>query len=198
MAAGVGILRDGRSLCPVLTTRTSPPPKPSTEVADSINAKESNMSHDNTPGVSAETTYRYISLDTAIKRTRRHLAKTGAKLIKSKPGTKAWREFGDFSIRDASGEVVMKSVNLRAMMQAAEILDDHEIIELPGYSGWRWYVAREIAVQNDGQTVLCNEPLTRVFFTEKQARRAADRIVDKAGLVICSFDAAGRSGEANG
>jgi hypothetical protein len=35
MAAGVGIPRDGRSLCPVLATRTSPPPRPLTEVADS-------------------------------------------------------------------------------------------------------------------------------------------------------------------
>ena len=43
MAAGVGILRDGRSLCPVFATHVSPPPKPRTEVADSITAKESIM-----------------------------------------------------------------------------------------------------------------------------------------------------------
>jgi len=41
MAAGVGILRDGRSLCPVFATHVSPPPKPRTEVADSTAAKES-------------------------------------------------------------------------------------------------------------------------------------------------------------
>ena len=34
MAAGVGTLRSGRSLCPVFATRTSPPHKPRTEVAD--------------------------------------------------------------------------------------------------------------------------------------------------------------------
>lgn len=194
MAAGMGILRDGRSLCPVLATHASPPPKPLTEVADSTQAKESIMSHDSTPGASAEITFRYISLDSAVKRARRHLAKTGASLIKSKPGTKAWRELGDFAIADASGEVLMKSVNLRSMMQAAGILADQERIELPGFSGWRWYVARQTAVKNGGQTVLCNEPLTRVYFTEKQARRAAESIADKSGLVICSFDASGRSG----
>ena len=156
------------------------------------------MSQDKTPGASAEITFRYISLDSAIKRTRRHLAKTGATLIKSKPGTKQWAELGDFSIKDASGEVLMKSVNLRSLMQAAEILADDEIIELPGFSGWRWYAARQIAVKHEGKTVLVNEPLSRVYFTEKQARRAADRIADKAGLVICSFDASGRSGGRNG
>ena len=145
-------------------------------------------------GASAEITFRYITLDSAVKRVRRHLAKSGASLIKSKPGTKAWRELGDFSIRDASGEVLMKSVNLRSLMEAAEILADDEMIELPGFSGWRWYVARQTAVKNGGQTVLCNEPLTRVYFTEKQARRAAESIADKSGLVICSFDASGRSG----
>ena len=50
MAAGVGILRDGRSLCPVFATPTCPPPKPRTEVADSITAKESEMSHDTHQG----------------------------------------------------------------------------------------------------------------------------------------------------
>ena len=50
MAAGVGILRDGRFLCPVLATPTCPPPKPLTEVADSITAKESEMSHDTHQG----------------------------------------------------------------------------------------------------------------------------------------------------
>ena len=152
------------------------------------------MSQDKTPGVSAEITFRYISLDSAVKRTRRHLAKSGSTLIKSKPGTKAWAELGDFAIKDASGELLMKSVNLRSLMQAAEILADDEMIELPGFSGWRWYAARQIAVRNGGQTVLCNEPLTRVYFTEKQARRAAESIADKSGLVICSFDASGRSG----
>ena len=194
MAAGMGILRDGRSLCPVLATHASPPPKPLTEVADSTQAKESIMSHDKTPGASAEITFRYISLDTAIKRTRRHLAKTGATLVKSKPGTKAWAELGDFAIKDASGELLAKSVNLRSFMESQGLLAKEERIELPGFSGWRWYVARRIAVKCEGQTVLCNEPLTRVYFTEKQARRAAESIADKAGLVICSFDASGKSG----
>jgi hypothetical protein len=147
------------------------------------------MSHDNSPGVSAETTYRYISLDTAVKRARRHLAKTGAKLIKSKPATKSWRELGDFSIRDASGEVVMKSVNLRAMMQAAEILADDEIIELPNKPGWRWYVARHIVTHQDGKTHRRNEPLTHLFFSQKQALRAAEAFDDQSGIVICSFNA---------
>jgi hypothetical protein len=191
MAAGVGILRDGRSLSPVLATRTSPPPKPLTEVADSNITQESNMSHDNTPGVSAETTYRYISLDTAVKRARRHLAKTGAKLIKSKPATKSWRELGDFSIRDASGEVVMKSVNLRAMMQTAKILADHERIELPNQPGWRYYVARQVSVQIDGATHYRNEPLSKLYFTEKQAIQAAESITDRDGIVVVGFNAAG-------
>lgn len=42
MAAGVGTIRGGRTHSPVLATRTSPPPKPLTEVADSLNAMESN------------------------------------------------------------------------------------------------------------------------------------------------------------
>jgi hypothetical protein len=167
-------------------------------VADSINAKESNMSHDNTPGASVATvTFKYISLDTAIKRARRHLAKTGASLVKSKPGTKSWRELGDFSIRDASGEVVMKSVNLRAMMQAAEILADDEIIELPNKPGWRWYVARHIVTHQDGKTHRRNEPLTHLFFSQKQALRAAESITDRDGIVVVGFNANGGTNDAD-
>lgn len=105
------------------------------------------MSQDNSIGASAEITFRYITLDSAVKRTRRHLAKSGSTLIKSKPGTKAWAELGDFAIKDASGEVLMKSVNLRSMMQAAGILAEHEMIELPNRPGWRYYVARHVAFQ---------------------------------------------------
>jgi hypothetical protein len=167
-------------------------------VADSINAKESNMSHDNTPGASVATvTFKYISLDTAIKRARRHLAKTGASLVKSKPGTKSWRELGDFSIRDASGEVVMKSVNLRAMMQAAEILADDEIIELPNKPGWRYYVARQVSVQIDGATHYRNEPLSKLYFTEKQAIQAAESITDRDGIVVVGFNANGGTNDAD-
>jgi hypothetical protein len=153
--------------------------------------EDNTMSQDRTPGVSAETTYRYISLDTAIKRARRHLAKTGASLVKSKAGTKAWRELGDFSIRDASGEVVMKSVNLRAMMQTAKILADHERIELPNQPGWRYYVARQVSVQIDGATHYRNEPLSKLYFTEKQAIQAAESITDRDGIVVVGFNAAG-------
>jgi hypothetical protein len=156
------------------------------------------MSHDKTPGASVATvTFKYISLDTAIKRARRHLAKTGASLVKSKPGTKSWRELGDFSIRDASGEVVMKSVNLRAMMQAAEILADDEIIELPNKPGWRWYVARHFVVHQDGKTHRRNEPLTRLYFSEKQALRAAESITDRDGIVVVGFNANGGTNDAD-
>ncbi len=159
--------------------------------------EDNTMSKDRTPGVSAETTYRYISLDTAIKRARRHLAKTGASLVKSKPGTKSWRELGDFSIRDASGEVVMKSVNLRAMMQAAEILADDEIIELPNKPGWRYYVARQVSVQIDGATHYRNEPLSKLYFTEKQAIKAAESITDRDGIVVVGFNANGGTHDAD-
>lgn len=56
MVAGVGTLRGGRPLSPVLATRTSPPPKPLTEAADSINtAQESNMSQDTHQGTAPKT-----------------------------------------------------------------------------------------------------------------------------------------------
>ena len=142
-------------------------------------------------GASAAITFRYISLDSAIKRVRRHLAKSCATLIKSKPGTAAWRELGDFAIKDASGEVLMKSVNLMSLMQAAEILADDERIELPNKPGWRYYVARQIAVQEGGKTHYRNEPLSRVFFTERQAIRAADSIADHDGVVVVGFTANG-------
>ena len=160
--------------------------------------EDNTMSQDKTPGASVATvTFKYISLDTAIKRARRHLAKTGASLVKSKPGTKSWRELGDFSIRDASGEVVMKSVNLRAMMQAAEILADDEIIELPNKPGWRWYVARHFVVHQDGKTHRRNEPLTRLYFSEKQALRAAESITDRDGIVVVGFNANGGTNDAD-
>ena len=43
MAAGAGSRTAGRSHSPVFATRTCPPPKPRTEVADSTTAMESNM-----------------------------------------------------------------------------------------------------------------------------------------------------------
>lgn len=142
-------------------------------------------------GASAATTFRYVSLDTAVKRLRRHLSKTGATLIKSKPGTKAWRELGDFAIRSSSGEILMKSVNIECLMQTAELLADDERIELPNRPGWRYYVARHVAVQEGGTTHYRNEPLSKVFFTERQAMRAADGISDQRGVVVVAFNANG-------
>lgn len=155
------------------------------------------MSHDKTPGASAEITFKYVSLDAAVKRVRRHLSKTGANLVKSKPGTRNWYLLGDFSIRASTGEVLMKSVNLDCLMRTAELLADDERIELPNQPGWRYYVARHVAVVQDGATHYRNEPLSKVFFSEKQAIRAADSIADKDGLVIVSFDATGRSGDSH-
>lgn len=152
------------------------------------------MSQDNTTGASAATTFRYVSLDTAVKRLRRHLSKTGATLVKSKPGTKAWRELGDFAIRSSSGEILLKSVNLTCLMQTAELLADHERIELPNRPGWRFFVARQVAVQDGASTHYRNDPVSRVFFTQAQAMRAADAIEDRDGIVVVAFSATGRSG----
>ena len=153
--------------------------------------EDNTMSQDNSIGASVAITFKYISLDTAVKRVRRHLAKTGGSLIKSKPGTKAWAELGDFAIKDASGEVLMKSVNLRSLMEAADILANDEMIELASKPGWRYYVARQIAVQEDGKTHYRNEPLSKVYFTERQAIRAADSIADRDGVVVVGFNANG-------
>ena len=142
-------------------------------------------------GASAEITFRYISLDTAIKRTRRHLAKSGATIIKSKPGTAAWRELGDFAVKDASGEVLMKSVNLTSLMQAAEILADDERIELPNKPDWRWYVARHVVAHQDGKTHRRNEPLTKLFFSETQALRAAEAFDGIDEIVVVGFNQKG-------
>lgn len=71
---------------------------------------------------------RPISLQTALKRLRRHLAKIGFSLQKTRPGSPAWRLHGDYAIRDDRGNIHADRLSLEARLRAYGLMADIEVI----------------------------------------------------------------------
>ena len=71
---------------------------------------------------------RPISLQTALKRLRRHLARIGFSLQKTRPGSPAWRLHGEYLIRDDLGNVFADRINFEARLRSYGLLAEEEII----------------------------------------------------------------------
>ena len=187
MAAGVGTRTSGRTLSPVLTTRTSPPPKPSTEVADSVTtAKESTM-NTSPKGTLPENFPVFILRATLEKRVRRELAKQNRKLLKSRPGTPAYREYGQYAIENDRRTVLETHLDLVKLARDLGVMQAHEYLD--PHSDWRYYVVRHTTQIIGGKTIHSFDRLSRNFPTRAEAERHADRVKDDGPIGICGFDA---------
>lgn len=70
-----------------------------------------------------------VSLATLEKRIRRHLARQGHTLVKSRPGTKAHEHYGRYSIHDSSFELLAEHINLESRCRAYGLLAENEAVD---------------------------------------------------------------------
>ena len=125
---------------------------------------------------------------TVIRRIRRALAKKNHTLLITREGTHARRDLGLYAVLDADQEVIERNADLANLARFLGVLAPLEMIDPPLGRGWKHYVARQVTVEVDGVPCLYNEPVTRVYSTPEAARRAAEGIEDRTGLVLCGFD----------
>lgn len=137
--------------------------------------------------------FRWVREATVVKRVRRKLAERHHRLIITREGTAARREWGLYAILDAGGEVLQRNANLADLARFLGVLATHERIEPRGFQGWRHYVGKVETVIVDGVSASYARPITpRTYTTEAAARRAVEQLDDREGLVICSFVASAR------
>ena len=136
----------------------------------------------------------WIREATAIKRLRRHLAKSGCTLHISREGSADRQRHGEYFIRDDGGHLIDDKINLSAWMRSYGLLAPLEMIDPPLGRGWLFYIGRYERVVVDG--IECNhaKPITRTYTTEAAARRAVEHLTDRTGLVLCAFDAGAKGG----
>ena len=70
-----------------------------------------------------------VTLPTLEKRLRRHLAKQGHTLVKSRPGTKAHVHYGRYAIHDSSFELLAEHINLESRCRAYGLLAENEAVD---------------------------------------------------------------------
>jgi hypothetical protein len=133
---------------------------------------------------------RWVKEPTVIKRIRRKLAEQGKSLLKTRIGTTAHRELGEFAVLNSKHEVEIKLVNLRLLAMNLGVLANDERIDPPSNRGWLHYVARQTTIEIDGVTQIYNQPVTKKAYTTPEAAlKAAAHIEDRTGLVLCGYDA---------
>lgn len=124
MAVGSGHPSGWPVPVPVLVTHCQPSPNQPLTERDGLQTKqESEMS-----AITPQGEIRPISLQTALKRLRRHLAKIGFSLQKTRPGSPAWRLHGDYAIRDDRGNIHADRLSLEARLRAYGLMADIEVI----------------------------------------------------------------------
>jgi hypothetical protein len=125
------------------------------------------------------------------------LAAKGKTLLKTRKGTTAYRELGEYAVFDERHVLELKLVNIRLLAGNLGVLADDEGIDPPSNKGFRHYVARQVTVEVDGRPCLYNEPVTKDYTTPEAALKAAAWIEDREGLVLCGFDASLAKGGTN-
>ena len=130
----------------------------------------------------------FILRSTLEKRIRRELAKQGRKLLKSRPGTAAFREYGQYAIERVGIRKVLEThQDLATLARDLGVMQPHERID--PCSDWRFFVARQTTKVIDGKTIVFHERLSGNFRTREEAERHADRLKDADGPVgIVGFD----------
>ena len=134
-------------------------------------------------------TITWVREATCIKRIRRKLAARNHSLLITREGTAARRDMGEYAVLDADGHPLQTHADLADLARFLGVLADDERIDQPLNRGWKFYIGRYERVTVDGISANYARPITRTYTTEAAARRAVEHLVDREGLVICSFDA---------
>lgn len=138
-----------------------------------------------TPSVTPEQPVipRWIPESIVIQRIRRRLKKEGLSLRTITAG----KEYA------VIGHDPIVSMGLLELARLGGALSPRELVDPDHDRGWFHYVARTRMVIVDGVKCLYHDRLTRDYTTMKAARRAAAKIADREGLVLCGYDATRRT-----
>jgi len=161
---------------------------------DTTRPEQPIMNTSPTPGTQPKTCPSFILRATLEKRIRRELAKRNHKLLKSRPGTPAHREYGLYAIENDRRRVLETHLDLVTLARDLGVMQDHEYLD--PHSDWRYYVVRHSTQLIDGKTIHSFDRLSRNFMTRAEAERFADRLTTDDPIGIVGFDA--REGAANG
>lgn len=131
---------------------------------------------------------RWVKEQTVIKRVRRALAAKGHYLQKSRSGSDAHTELGEYCVLNDRFVPLSTHCKLPELAKFLGVLDDDEMVDIRPGNGWRHYVARAKTIKLDGIECITHERLTRDFSTAKAAEKAAEAIEDREGLAIVGFD----------
>lgn len=136
----------------------------------------------------------WVKEQTVIKRIRRKLAERGHYLQITRAGTDARTELGEYCVLDDRFVPLTTDCKLPELARFLGVLADDERLDPKPNKGWMYHIARQTTVTVEGVACIYNEQITKDFTTEKAARKAAEGIDDREGLVICSWDASNRKG----
>lgn len=138
-------------------------------------------------GTTPEICPSFILRATLEKRVRRELAKQNRKLLKSRPGTTAHREYGQYAIENDHRTVLETHLDLVKLARDLDVMQDHEYLD--PHSDWRYYVVRHSTQLIDGKTIHSFDRLSRNFQTREEAERHADRMNFEGPIGFVGFDA---------
>jgi hypothetical protein len=116
----------------------------------------------------------FILRATLEKRVRRELAKQNRKLLKSRPGTPAHREYGLYAIENGLRKAIETNLDLATLARDLGVMRAHERVD--PCSDWRFYVARQTTQTIDGKTIAFHERLSGDFRSRLEAEAHADRM----------------------
>ena len=124
---------------------------------------------------------RLITRATLEKRVRRTLAAKGHRLLKSRPGTAAFREFGCYAVENGLRHVIATHQAIDSLARELGVMDEQEYID--PHSDWRWIVVRQHSQRIGGKNVLFNDRISRLFRTREEAEAHAETITVESGAV---------------
>lgn len=124
------------------------------------------------PGISPK--IRTVRLQSAIKRLRRFLEKSGQSLIVTSPRSQRFAKYGRYAIRDEEGYIIPK-IDIESRLRSYGVMTDDEKIERP--PTWGFHLAREL---DDGSFVA----LPGEYPSMAAARMAAVGMTDAALVVV--------------
>ena len=191
--SGVPVLR------PVLPTRIQSATQSAGKliVADSSTKRRSPiMANANSQGEICPTATRPVSLETAVKRLRRFLAKMDHTLVITRDGSKEREFYGQYFIRDEAGKVLADKINLTAWLRSYGLMADDE--ELADAVPEKWHTIVLRITDESGVTIPRSFQVRSKHFSKPvrdalrdgfagTANRDVDQVADRLMTVLSGW-----------
>ena len=137
----------------------------------------------------------WVKEQTVIKRVRRALAAKGHYLQKSRSGSDAHTELGEYCVLNDRFVPLSTHCKLPELAKFLGVLADDEMVDIPHGRGWVHQVVR--LSQVDG--VIYSTPISRAYSTKEAAERAAAKFAgDDVGIHSWDVEVCAKGGTKNG